>query len=101
MMKNKAKDPEFQIRPEVAVGDHVNYFRITGSSVELILDFAKVMPELPVSQITNRIIITPFGLKNLSRLLMETYDKYIEQYGELNEQPMTLGLPKMDTSIAN
>jgi len=60
-----------------------NFAVITHSSSELIVDFARVLPNTPKSRVYARIIMTPANAKLLHRALGENLGKFEQQYGEI------------------
>ncbi len=100
MTLKKPPEPKLSITPEVALGNNVNHFRVTTSGVEFFLEFAKVMPGLEVTPITNRLILTPFGLKIMAELMQRTLIEYEAKYGKIKDVRDVISL-NVDTSIAN
>ena len=86
--------------PEVAYGNNVNYCRVTGSPAEFILDFAKVVPDMDVIPISNRLMVTPLSLKKFGILINAFVVRYEAQYGKIREDQME-ALPAVDTTIKN
>ena len=60
-----------------------NFTMITHSPSELILDFARVLPNLPKAKVYARVIMTPMNAKLLLRALTENIGRYEAQYGEI------------------
>ena len=60
-----------------------NFALITHSSSEIIVDFARVLPNTPKSRIYARVIMTPINAKLLHKALGENLRKFEEQYGEI------------------
>ncbi len=60
-----------------------NFALITHSPSEMILDFARVLPNLPKAKVYARIIMTPMNAKLLHRALGENLGKYEEKHGEI------------------
>ena len=60
-----------------------NFALITHSPSEMILDFARVLPNLPKAKVYARIIMTPMNAKLLHRALGENLAKYEEKHGEI------------------
>ena len=51
---------------------------------EIILDFARVMPNQSKSKIQSRVVMTPLNAKLLLRALTENLQRYETQYGAFN-----------------
>jgi hypothetical protein len=62
---------------------YANLALITHSASEIILDFARVLPNTPKAKVHARIITTPMHAKLLLRALGENLEKYEAQFGEV------------------
>ena len=62
---------------------YANFAIITHSASELIIDYARVMPNTPKSKVVSRIILTPLNAKLLLKALTENLAKYESQYGSI------------------
>ncbi len=62
---------------------YANFALITHSSSEIIIDFARVLPNTPQAKVYARIITTPLHAKLLLRALSENLEKYEAQFGEV------------------
>jgi hypothetical protein len=60
-----------------------NFVLITHSPSEMIVDFARALPNLPKAKVYTRIIMTPMNAKLLHRALGENLAKYEEKHGEI------------------
>jgi hypothetical protein len=60
-----------------------NLALITHSASEIIIDFARAMPNTPQAKVYARIITTPLHAKLLLRALGENLEKYESQFGEI------------------
>jgi hypothetical protein len=60
-----------------------NFALITHSPSEMIVDFARVLPNAPKTKVYARIIMTPMNAKLLHKALGENLAKYEEKYGEI------------------
>ncbi len=60
-----------------------NFALITHSPSEMILDFARLLPNMPKARIYSRIVMTPMNAKLLLRALGENLSRYEAQYGEI------------------
>jgi len=60
-----------------------NFALITHSTSEIIVDFARVLPNTPKARIYSRVIMTPINAKLLHKALGENLRKFEEQYGEI------------------
>jgi hypothetical protein len=62
---------------------YANFAMITHSASEIIIDFARVLPNTPKAKVHARIITTPLHAKLLLRALKDNLEKYEAQYGEI------------------
>jgi len=63
---------------------YANITLISHSPSEIILDFARLMPNTSKAKIYSRIVMTPVNAKLLHRALAENLAKFEEKYGEIN-----------------
>lgn len=63
---------------------YANLTLISHSPSEMILDFARMMPNTPKAKIYARIVMTPMNAKLLHRALAENIAKFEEKFGEIN-----------------
>ncbi len=62
---------------------YANLALITHSASEVIIDFARILPNMPKAKVYARIINTPIHAKLLLRALAENLEKYEAQFGEI------------------
>ena len=62
---------------------YANFAMITHTASEVIIDFARVLPNTPRAKVHARIVTTPMHAKLLLRALGENLEKYETQYGEI------------------
>jgi hypothetical protein len=81
-----ASGPRRQIQIELPPdleATYANFALITHSPSEIILDFARALPNLPKARIYGRIIMTPMNAKLLHKALGENLAKFEEIHGEI------------------
>lgn len=87
MSKEKAQARPMQINVELP-GEleavYTNFALITHSPSELVIDFARVLPNVPKAKVYARMIMTPMNAKLLHRALGENLSKFEAQFGEIN-----------------
>ena len=71
-----------------------NFALITHSPSELIVDFARILPNVPKAKVYARIIMTPMHAKLLQRALSENIENYEKQYGEIKTPNQGFGPPQ-------
>ncbi len=82
--------PETPPPPQMAIeipgnleATYSNFALITHSPSEMILDFARLLPNMPKARIYARIVMTPMNAKLLLRALGENLSRFEAQYGEI------------------
>ncbi len=60
-----------------------NLALITHSASEIIIDFARLLPNTPDAKICARVVTTPLHAKLLLKALTENLEKYEAQFGEV------------------
>jgi len=79
--------PQQQINIEIgekeAEGIYSNLAIISHSPAEFIIDFTRVLPGIPKSKISARIVMTPQHAKMLLGALKDNIEKYENQFGEI------------------
>jgi hypothetical protein len=62
---------------------YANFALITHSPSEMILDMARILPNVPKAKVYARIIMTPINAKLLHKALGDNLAKFEEKYGEI------------------
>jgi hypothetical protein len=62
---------------------YANFAVISHSPSEVIIDFARVLPNTPKSKIYARIVTTPLHAKLLLQALQQNLERYEAQFGEV------------------
>jgi hypothetical protein len=62
---------------------YANFVLITHSPSEVILDFARALPNVPKTKVYARIVMTPMNAKLLHKALGENLAKFEETFGEI------------------
>ncbi len=85
-MSQPPAGPPMQINIEVPAdleAIYSNFALITFSPSEVILDFARVLPNTPKSKVLVRMLMTPMHAKLLLNALSDSIRKYEAQFGEI------------------
>ncbi len=69
--------------PNELEATYANLALISHSTSEVIIDFARVMPNKPKAKIYSRIVMTPMNAKLLHRALSDNLKKFEAKYGEI------------------
>jgi hypothetical protein len=62
---------------------YANFAMITHSPSEMIVDYARMLPNIPKAKVYARIIMTPMNAKLLHKALGENLAKFEEKFGEI------------------
>lgn len=62
---------------------YANLALITHSASEIVIDFARMMPNVPKAKIYARIVMTPMNAKLLLKALSDNLSKFEEKFGEI------------------
>jgi hypothetical protein len=64
-----------------------NFAIINHSPSEIVVDFARLLPNVPKARVHARVVMTPLNAKLLLRALQENLARYEETYGEIRLPP--------------
>jgi hypothetical protein len=87
-----------ELSEEVAEGIYSNLAIISHSNAEFVVDFIRMMPNMPKAKVKSRIILTPQHAKRLLMALRDNVQKYEMQHGKIEDveqamPPMNFGAP--------
>jgi hypothetical protein len=86
MSENKNQNQfNIELSEEVAQGVYSNLAVITHSPAEFVIDFIRIMPGVPKSQVKSRIILTPEHAKRFVAALNDNISKYEAVHGPIRE----------------
>ena len=89
-----------ELPEEVAEGTYSNLAIISHSNSEFVVDFIRLVPNVPKAKVKSRIILTPQHAKRLLRALADNVKKFEAQHGIIDEPeqppfpPMSFNTPK-------
>lgn len=97
--KNVNNQINIELPEEVAEGVYSNLAIISHSHSEFVVDFIRLMPNVPKAKVRSRIILTPQHAKRLLKALNDNVKKFEGQFGvieefEQNFPPMSFDTPK-------
>jgi len=70
---------------EIAEGTYSNLAIISHSNSEFVVDFVRMMPNVPKAKVKSRIVLTPTHAKRLLIALNDNVKKYEAQYGKIKD----------------
>lgn len=94
--KNKANQVNIELPEEIAEGVYSNLAIIAHSHSEFIVDFIRLVPNVPKAKVKSRIILTPEHAKRLMKALSDNIDKYETQHGVIGESDQKNFYPPMN-----
>jgi hypothetical protein len=98
--KQNQNQLNIELPEELAEGVYSNLAIISHSHTEFVLDFIRIMPNVPKAKVKARVVLTPPHAKRLMRALMDNVKKYESQFGVIDEPeqppfpPMNFNTPK-------
>lgn len=98
--EQKQKQISIELSDEMAEGVYSNLAIISHSQSEFVLDFIRMMPNVPKAKVKSRVILTPQHAKRLMRALEDNLKKFEQQFGQVADSeppmipPMNFNTPK-------
>lgn len=81
--EDKKKKINVKIDETVGEGVYSNFFMMTYSPSEFILDFGRILPGLPNAKIYSRVLTTPQHAKQLLNILQKNIETFEKKNGEI------------------
>lgn len=97
--KKSQNQMNIEITEEIADGIYSNLAIISHSNQEFVVDFVRMMPNVPKAKVKSRIILSPQHAKRLMKALEDNLKKYEAQHGPINEGGTSM--PPMNFNIPN
>ncbi len=88
-----------ELPEDVAEGIYSNLAIISHSHSEFVLDFIRLMPNIPKAKVKARVVLTPQHAKRLLKALSDNITKYEGQFGYIQDPepnqfpPMSFNTP--------
>ncbi|MEN0005740.1 MAG: DUF3467 domain-containing protein [Bacteroidota bacterium] len=98
--KKQANQLNIDLPEDIAEGTYSNLAIISHSPSEFVIDFVRLVPNVPKAKVKSRIILTPHHAKRLFRALKDNIAKYEAQHGTVGGgdgnpfPPMSFNTPK-------
>jgi hypothetical protein len=90
MAQKPASAPRRQLNVEMPVdleAIYANFAILNHSPSEVIIDFARLLPNMPKVKVYARILMTPTNAKALHKALGDNLAKYEKRFGEIKIAP--------------
>ena len=98
--KKQKNAVNIELPEEVAEGVYSNLAIISHSQSEFVVDFIRMVPNVPKAKVKSRVILTPQHAKRLLKALSENVSKYEKQFGPVNDNQSTPNIPLNFTPTA-
>ncbi|MDX1477094.1 MAG: DUF3467 domain-containing protein [Saprospiraceae bacterium] len=98
--KKQQNQINIELPEEVADGVYSNLAIISHSQSEFVVDFIRMVPNVPKAKVKSRVILTPTHAKRLLRALADNIKKFEAQFGSIEDKeqmpypPMNFNTPK-------
>ena len=88
------KEINIELSEEIAEGTYANLSIISHSDAEFVLDFIRLVPNMPKAKVKSRIIMSPQQTKRLLQALSENVKRYEASHGIIQDsQPQGMPFP--------
>ena len=67
----------------IAEGVYSNFFMVSHSASEFVVDFARILPGPPKGKVQARIVVTPAHAKSLVAILQENISRFERNFGPI------------------
>lgn len=98
--KSNQQQMNIELSEEVAEGIYSNLAIIAHSQSEFVVDFIKMLPNVPKAKVKSRIILTPSHAKRLMSALADNIRKYENQFGVIDDSSQGGGYPPINFTPA-
>lgn len=89
--EKKKNQVNIELPEDVADGTYSNLAIISHSQSEFVIDFVRMVPNVPKAKVKSRVILTPQHAKRLLKALTDNVVKFEKQFGPISET----GQPQM------
>ena len=93
--QKKGNQVNIELSEEVAEGIYSNLAIISHSNSEFVVDFIRLLPNVPKAKVKSRIILTPEHAKRMLKALADNIKKFEAQHGKINEGSKGPPIPPM------
>lgn len=93
--KNQPNQINIELPEDIAEGVYSNLAIISHSHSEFVVDFIRLMPNVPKAKVKSRVVLTPHHAKRLMRALADNIKKFESQFGVIDESDQNIQFPPM------
>jgi len=94
--KNNQNQINIELSEEVAEGIFSNLAIISHSPSEFVIDFIRLVPNVPKAKVKSRIILTPQHAKRLMKAMMDNVKRYEAQFGHIDDPEQGQQMPPLN-----
>lgn len=84
-MEENKNQVNIELPEDIAEGTYSNLAVISHSSSEFVIDFIRLVPNVPKAKVKSRIILTPQHAKRLLQALSDNLNKFENQHGAVSD----------------
>lgn len=85
MAEENKNQVNIELPEEIAEGTYSNLAIIAHSQSEFVVDFVRMVPNVPKAKVKSRIILTPQHAKRLMKALADNITKFESQHGTIGD----------------
>ena len=99
-MSKEGQPINLELPEDIAEGIYSNLAVISHSQSEFVIDFVRIVPNVPKAKVKSRIILTPEHAKRLMAALADNIKRFEQQHGHIADThqapfpPMNFNTPK-------
>ncbi len=94
--ENKKNQVNIELPEEIAEGVYANLAIISHSQSEFVVDFIRMVPNVPKAKVKSRVILSPGHAKRLYKALADNLKKFEAQYGPIKDDNKPPQMPPMN-----
>ena len=94
---NEKKGLQIEIDPQTAEGTYANLALVGHSMSEFVVDFVRVLPNMPKAKVKSRVVLAPEQAKGLMMTLQAQVAQFEKQFGEI--RPPMVGAQKEGDTV--
>ncbi len=98
--KKNQKQLNIELPEELAEGVYSNLAIISHSHSEFVMDFIRLLPNVPKAKVKSRVIMTPEHAKRFLKALQDNVVKFEKQHGPIKDKAQENNLPLNFTPTA-
>lgn len=85
-----------ELSEDIAEGVYSNLAIISHSHSEFVIDFVRILPNVPKAKVKSRILLTPQHAKRLMKAMMDNVKRYEAQFGTIEDPQQQQQFPPIN-----